>query len=81
MPGDTGAPGEDIQASGSISRVLALPLVFVVVIAVIALVLKGIGALEERGPDLPLVVDALLLAALGGLLFYGAFRVSDWIRS
>ena len=80
MPGDTGAPGENIQASGSISRVLSLPFVFVLAIAVVALLLKGVEALEERGPDLPLVVDALLLVALGGLLFYGAFRVSDWIR-
>lgn len=80
MPGDTGAPGENIQASGPISRVFALPLVFAIAIAAIALVLDGIDVLEGRGPDLPLVVDAVLLAALGGLLFYGAFRVSDWVR-
>ncbi|MFC4449643.1 hypothetical protein [Halorussus aquaticus] len=80
MPGDSGAPGEDIQASGSISRVVAIPFAFVGAIAVIVLVLRGAETVSEYVPELPLVVDALALTAVGGLLFYGAFRLSDAIR-
>ncbi|NEU56579.1 hypothetical protein [Halorussus sp. MSC15.2] len=80
MPGDSGAPGEDIQASGSISRVVAIPFAFVGAIAVIVLVLRGAETVSEYVPELPLVVDVLALTAVGCLLFYGAFRLGDAIQ-
>ena len=76
MPGDIGAPGEDIQSHGSLLYFLGVPLAVVLYVGIVLAILKG----AEFVPDLPPFVDLLVIIALIGVGLYGVFRIGEVVK-
>lgn len=76
MTRDFRAPGEDIQSRGSVKYFLGIPLAVVLYVGVVLVFLKG----SEFVPDLPPLVDLLMLIVLIGVGLYGVFRIGDLVK-
>ncbi|WP_144240040.1 hypothetical protein [Haladaptatus cibarius] len=76
MTRDFGAPDEDIQSRGSLKYFLGVPLAVILYVGVVLAFVKG----SEFVPNLPPLVDVLVLIVLIGVALYGVFRIGNLIK-
>ncbi|WP_139136196.1 hypothetical protein [Haladaptatus sp. W1] len=76
MTRDFGAPGEDIQSRGALKYFLGVPIAVLLYVGIVLVFLTG----SKYVPNLPPLVDVLMLIALIGVGLYGVFRIGDLVK-